>query len=188
MMHYYKIGIVGLFLLLMSNAGLSGSFITSITEAIQHSDYYAVEAAIEKGKNLLSVKEQRFIIEQASRIRQLADHNAWFSSETKKGISSTTFLVMIMASLLLCAEPFSYLLFLIHPEATFRDRRDALVGAAAYKKCLIAAVFLMTTAVLAGYDCITGYYTERERYILNFLYNNLPYFQQQLPPGSKWAY
>lgn len=62
MVFYYKITIITLFVILLSDSSAQGSFLGNIKSALDRQDYYELETALAQIKEQLSVADQRSII------------------------------------------------------------------------------------------------------------------------------
>lgn len=202
----YKLFIITLFIPLISTNCAQDSVLSNtknqqmsaVMKAIEQRNSQDLETALIHIKDRLNIEDQKKIAQYATKIRTLADKNAWLSSDTKKQISSTLCLLAVIAG----GAPILYLLkellfiigfhdyayeyrrpipWIANPGELHQLFRNPLT----YMLALTAFSFLAAAFVL-GYDNMTDYYSERERFIQNFVYNNLPYFKQQLPSNSRW--
>ncbi len=172
------------------------SALSQIMTAIKGQDFQDLKAFLIQHQDQLSIEDQKIIAKYATNFRDISDKNAWFSSDTKKEISAILCLLAFCVGGALAGKLVVQALFIMffydvspnnHRSAPFiadvHEFRRFVKDPFTYLITL-SAFSLLIAGLAVGYDNLTGYYSEKERFIQNFIYNNLPYFKKQLSANT----
>jgi uncharacterized protein YfkK (UPF0435 family) len=153
-----------------------------ILEALDAQNISELTELLDSCKHKLSCQEQTVIANHAQNLYNRHEQESLLDTQAKKSLSACVCVGSFSAALWALSVPFQASLFAIyHQDASiiFDSKVTAL--------CSLGA-FFMGLAIASGYDNMTGYYSNKPRYMLNIVYNTLPYFTQKLGPDQAYAF